>query len=679
MDASDGSPKASNLIAVLLITRSRPGPKLVFHHPPVPQVPDGSSNSNHDPLAGDSSDSDNDEKDSGADGKRRRGASDSTVRHIGDAAVGFPNPLDSVLGHSVESIERLLNPGRWCEKKKFEVCFDGITFVGLPVFSKENGTWAARDEGEGGAVQQKPSTDPVPVSSLQKEDSIEGSGVDGQDQSPEKDLSSGIAGITITAPDTPAPSLPADFTHVPDSFDSHGIASLGTSMNSASTTSGTAAEQMTMFHVVFALSGNSGEGDLRTVDVYKHIAKKLSKALKYCQKRTNYVSAESRKLLAIRHRARVERTNTANLWTQFVSHSELAWALQEVYNRISANDIAGIRLDGMEMALQIPPKSSEHTVSPLSALLLLDDRETLIRALDDHRDASVLSYFIREATPTKSLAKQAAKLGIPEKTLVFLAQHLVKWRKARLIDPLHPRNIYIVHPRAPLRNLRALSEEYAKRFPALPSLESMLAMLGARPLKYGALIQSRDHRLPYMEILAWLVRHDLVTPLSTVGWLRLLDADKDNGEADRNELRPMAVSRLLGVRAGSESDDGSSVASDQTAFPTGVPQSSTSAPSGDISSDQAQDKSPLEDLDMIADPLNPSSMERVSLRNMEASIEDPDLRDRFPSLVPYFDGKHAFEDIAGREGLKRAKVEEWIGELERQGWLRSVRCLQEGL
>jgi hypothetical protein len=679
MDHSASSNGANGLIAVLLITRSRPGPKLVFHHPPIPRYNSRTTNYDHGVHSSDESHSDSDGYGSGPESKkRRRGASDSTVRHPEPGTMDVPNPLEKVLGYDVGSLERLLSPGRWCEKKKFEICLDGVTFVGLPIFAKEDGSWAARDE----PSMAKP---PSIVPTLRKDDSIENLEAESQQHSPIKDLSSTVAGITITAPDTPArQNLSSSYKHAPDSFDSHGLASLGTSMNSASTTSGVVAEQMTMFHVVFALSGKSG---LRTADLYEHVAKKLSKALKFCQKRSNYVSTESRKLLAVKQRARAEKTPTAALWTQLLSHSELAWALQEVYTRISAGDIAGIRLDGMEMSLQVPPKPNpdDLPVTSFSAILLLESRETLIRTLEDHRDASLLSYFVRESTPTKSLAKQAAKLGLPETSLIFLSQHLIKWRKARAIAPLHPRNIYIVSPRAPLKDLLKLGIEYAKRFPALPTMETMLAMLGGRPIKYGALIQSRDHRVPYMDILAWLVRHELVAPLKTVGWLKMDDHDdvesvteEESATTEQSSIRPMPVSRLLGVRSSVASDDGSSVASDQTAFATGVPQPpSTSVPAGNNQSEIGQREAQKSELPLgiIANPANPSSTEKAAMRSIEASLEDPELRERFSTFARYFDGEHAFEEIASREGLKRAKVEEWIAELEKGDRIRIVRCL----
>jgi hypothetical protein len=234
---------------------------------------------------------------------------------------------------------------------------------------------------------------PVIVATLRKDDNTESLEAESQQHIPIKDLSSGVAGITITAPDKPAQqNLSTSYKHAPDSFDSHGITSLGTSMNSASTTSGVVAEQMTMFRVVFALSAKS---TLRTADLYEHVTKKLSKALKFCQKRSNYVSTESRKLLAVKQRARAEKTPTASLWTQLVSHSELAWASQEVYTRISADNISGIRLDGMGMSLQIPPqpRPDDLAVTPLSAILLLESRHQLQES--PHPPSWVLHLLLR--------------------------------------------------------------------------------------------------------------------------------------------------------------------------------------------------------------------------------------------------------------------------------------------
>jgi hypothetical protein len=155
-------------------------------------------------------------------------------------------------------------------------------------------------------------------------------------------------------------------------------------------------------------------------------------------------------------------------------------------------------------------------------------------------------------------------------------------------------------------------------------------------------------------------------------------AEEDSATTETNGMRSMPVSRLLRVRTSVASDDGSSVASDQTAFATGVPQPpTTSTPLGSNHNESSPRVAPQRELTLgiIADPSNPSLAEKAAMRSIEASLEDPELRERFSALARYFDGEHAFEEIAGGEGLKRAKVEEWIAELEKGDRIRSVRCL----
>jgi hypothetical protein len=107
MDYSASSKGANGLIAVLLITHSRPGPKLVFHHPPVPQY--------NSPRAAGSDESDSEPESR----NRMRGASDFIVRHPEPGTTEISNPLETILGYDVGSLERLLSPGRWCDK--FEI------------------------------------------------------------------------------------------------------------------------------------------------------------------------------------------------------------------------------------------------------------------------------------------------------------------------------------------------------------------------------------------------------------------------------------------------------------------------------------------------------------------------------------------------------------------------------
>ncbi|KAK0950228.1 Nitrogen permease regulator 3 [Friedmanniomyces endolithicus] len=413
---------------------------------------------------------------------------------------------------------------------------------------------------------------------------------------------------------------------MPDSLDSRHAISLGTSMESTSTASGLPAEQMVMFQVVFALRGTQ---QTYTAAIHEHVAKKLSKALHHCQLQHHYVSFEGRKILALKSKAKQNHTTPDNLLTQLVEHSELAWALKEIYEKIAVNDVAGIRLNGTPISLHIPPEDPPPTTPsspPLtlhSALLLLEDKEALLNSLS-HPEASPLAHFIRSHTPTKPLCKLATNLNIPLNEILYLSHHLIKWRKARAILPLHPRNTYVLHPDAPIDNLVELIPIYAARFAALPTLPQMIKVLSGKPMVYGLLIPSRDHREPYMEILAFLDRHGFVARLQTFGWLR-----SGGGGEERGEIEDVGTRHDGGV---------------------------------------------LRER-LILDPADPGTEEGEALDRIVSSLEDAELRERLPQMLIYFDGQHALEDIAVREVLKRAKVEEWIALLQTEGHLVIFRAI----
>ena len=78
---------------------------------------------------------------------------------------------------------------------------------------------------------------------------------------------------------------------------------------------------------------------------------------------------------------------------------------------------------------------------------------------------------------------------------------------------------------------------------------------------------------------------------------------------------------------------------------------------------------------LILNPVEPSEEDEDRIRNIHRSIDEDEFRERFMQLVPYLDGAHALESIAAREGIKRSRMEEWFGELERQGYLLTFRSL----
>ncbi|TKA80424.1 hypothetical protein B0A55_03397 [Friedmanniomyces simplex] len=633
--------REAKLIAVLLITRSRSGPRLVFHYPSVPQAI--STRTATDDTDDDASDLDSETGVGDVDSDQLPrvdrslvGPFDANLRHCVDPEIDFEHDAsssDDLLGYSVS------------DRKKFEVCVDGITLVGHPVYARDDGGWSSN-----------PATSRV-ISTLDPGPSRHGDGAPNSE----------TANITITAPGSPAKVF-QDYTHMPDSLESRHALSLGTSMESTSTASGVPAEHMAMFHIVFVVRGDE---QTYATAVHEHVAKKLSKALHHCQKQHDFVTLESRKILALKAKAKQHGTSSGSLLTHLVEHSELAWALREIYERIAVGEVAGIRLEGMEMSLHIPKDSaladpSNTHLDAHSGLLLLEDKDVLLRDLS-HPEASPLAHFIREHTPTKPLQKLATKLNVPLNDILYLSEHLIKWRKARAIPPLHPRNTYILQPEAPIEKIAELISVYARKFAALPTLPQMLKVLSGKPIRYGLLIPSRDHRAPYMEILAFLDRYGFVARLQTFGWLRVGESGRGGvgmrGPAKRE--RPVSGVSLLSPHLRPiEDDDSVSVASEQTVV--------TTLPAGDGERRQNDDGVPREVL--IRDPTDPNKEEAEALDQLLDSVVDAELRERLPQLLEYFDGEHALEDIAVKEGLKRAKAEEWIATLHAEGHLLTFRA-----
>ncbi|KAK5168366.1 Nitrogen permease regulator 3 [Saxophila tyrrhenica] len=640
------------LVAILLIVHSRPGPKLVFQYPANPEV--------QTPLHAEDGQRHGHTTGLGVDSVQRNSAVEGSTVEKATRSQSISNPTDGkIFGLSVDTLERVLSPGRWSDRKKFEVSLSGLTFVSHPVYADREGRWTKSRHDR--KASPEASND---RSSTAANFADQSTARDGEHEAT-ADLD-----ITITEP----PENNIDFSHVAESFESGNALSLGVSENSGSTTSAVTAEPLTAFHVLFALDSSAPSQPDRVNVFYEQLAKKLSQALTYCQKQSSYVGIESRRLMQMQSRLKQENASNGMLCSRSIEGSELAWALSVIYDRVRNASVATFRLNGMEMSLQIQ-HVEDHNLSQCSAILLLDDRDTLLRELSSP-EQSPLAYFIRHSTPTKSLQKQAAKLGTPVRHLLQFAQHLIKWKNARAIAPLQPRNTYVVHPGTSLDSLEGLATDYASRFAVLPSLPQMLKILGGRPVKYGQLIPSRDHRAPYMDILAYLIRHNLVERLSTFGWLQTPAqlSRRCTSDAELNEnQRPPSVSTLLSPLLRPQADDDTaSVSSERTAVPV-FPGGNGRLPAAAKTKAGTGPKFLPEAARMVRDPSNPTDDDLSYLQCIRAMIRDDTLRERLPSLSAYFDGQTALEDIAAREGLKRSMLDSWLEMLVDDGILVTFR------
>jgi hypothetical protein len=339
------------------------------------------------------------------------------------------------------------------------------------------------------------------------------------------------------------------------------------------------------------------------------------------------------------------------------------------------------------------------------ALLLLDNEATIIKDVEAAGGALAppLVHYIRCSSPTKSFVQISQISGIPLPTIQFLASHLVYWRRARAIPPLHQRDTYIVSPNCDLSKLEVASAAYKVAFPTLPSLPKMLSALSGTPRPYGNFIPSKDHKATYFLILAWLLRGGWVTQLRSFARVKVAPEIKMAVElAIRREevdkylskgKSPVATSdkehSVNDERTeGSDFDDGSSSSSSSLAShgsgdATPMPNRFRADTGVDLTHSLLDQTASLKTSSLILLPHKVSPLESRWLDEIVARFPDhtPDLvgnategdsatpipakslKEVWPTYLKYFNGYDALEKIPVREGLKRKLVSQILTRL----------------
>lgn len=320
---------------------------------------------------------------------------------------------EPLLGLGSGALGGLLTPGsRTWHKRKFEVGIDDLSFLGWPVFVREDGTWQKRKHKREGRLRGtdngEPITEPSSAESGEKEsDQPAGEKVDKERK----------------------------------------IAAEKTSRAATSS-------EMTMFNVVFVLKPPVLEHGLRVREMYDHVVKKFSRALKWEQARVDYIWTESQIISSVKEKHIKKRSPTTTLYTELLARSSLANAISSVYTSISTSRIASVTLTPtVSISLQIPPltstsvlpsttdpptqsglwlttanepsrsasdvdasdPSNSSTSSSLHlakhfALLLLDSPQKILKDVNTASGpiAGPLSAYISASTPTKSFFKISA-------------------------------------------------------------------------------------------------------------------------------------------------------------------------------------------------------------------------------------------------------------------------------
>ncbi|PKY06083.1 nitrogen permease regulator 3 [Aspergillus campestris IBT 28561] len=783
------------LVAIILIVRSRAGPRFVFHYPPNPLVENGlrpshkgrrisrsksaqtarSNDSSESDASGSTSDEDEEDVPNNqsqnstqthlavsATSTRRGSAfgledrasvSASPVRDShrpssigsgralrkrgensdaedagalsdrpdekpsagggGGAAGEVPShmPWESLLGLPAEVWEKLLSPSRTWHKRRFEVGVNDLAFVGWPVFVREDGNWRKER-------RKKKDKKPHP----EWEGGEIGHNENGDDVA--DDGTKTMAASTETL--SPHPMTASESQRA-------SVSSLLSQKAPSEVVDEDTKDSMTMFNVVFVLDPPLLEYSVRVREIYDNIIKKFAKALKWEQARTDYVWNEAQLISHLKEKAKENRTSVGALYADLIAQSSLARAIYTVYSSISASKIASVALSpDVSISLQIPPLTSTpylacptdkaypglwlttaDSVTPTDdptadensaphqvpakhfALLLLDNEASILKDVEASGGAlaPALAHYIRCSKPTKSFAQISATSGIPLSTIQSLASHLVYWRRARAIPPLHQRDTYIVSPNCDLSKLEVATAAYSLAFPTLPSLPKMLSALSGTPRAYGSFIPSKDHKDTYFSILAWLLRGGWVTQLRSFARVKVSPEIKLAVETALRREEVDKYLRKVDRERNSAKPDDDDVANED--FDDNVSSSSSSLDSHgsgdetpmpgrrradhelDASRSLVDRNASLQTSSLILYPHRASPLESRWLdeivsqfperpgRSNGAAADTGDgeyaglrqpLKKHWPTFSKYFNGFDALEKIPIREGLKRKMV-----------------------
>lgn len=714
---NSGSP---SLLAILLVTQGRTGSgaQLIFHYPPEPlaaaRAASISQDAHDDEAESSSSDSESssEEEDFELFTKRinsglaasqevRSQHSDeeedhySTKRAAKDKGDWKPS-WEPLLGLGEDGLVSLLAPGRAWHKRRFELGINDMVFLGRPVYAREDGFWRR----------------PKPKKVNHPED-------DEDQQTSETAVSdSGDEDSANDLQDAPVQRKSMkDRSREPSK------------------------SQLTMFHLVFVMDPPPLEHTVRVKEMYDNVVRKFSKVLKYEQSHYDYVWKQSELLQSIKSAHIHQKSPTAALYTEMARRSSLASAIAKIFDNISASRIAAVSLSpNTSISLQIPPVTSTSYLPSLSepplepglwlttatdpistasdidsaaftGALQLSKNFTLLlksnpqKILKDIQAAGgplaiPLTSFVAQSKPTKSFYKMSIASQTPLTDIQHLARHLVYWRRAIAIPPLHQRDTYIVSPNADMSKLVSACKTYESTFPMMPSLPKMLNSLSGTPIPYGSLIPSSDHKEEYYRVLAWLMRDGWVTQLRTFAYVRVdPEVKKAVREKDREESRGVKtpiekkspylnenekeLSRSFSSSAAQthphtpgqvgnstfspfkrpsvisrpSSDGRQSISTDHTSIRGRQPTHNPKAASLILSPPRAS----LEEsrwLDCIASRFTASTdSSRTDLSSTSSSdVESAEIRRHWPQFVKYFNGTEALQRIAVREGLKRKFV-----------------------
>ncbi|SCV66921.1 BQ2448_5567 [Microbotryum intermedium] len=170
---------------------------------------------------------------------------------------------------------------------------------------------------------------------------------------------------------------------------------------------------------------------------------------------------------------------------------------------------------------------------PWETFLPLEDPDELRKSVQPD---TLLSKFLEFCSANLSFAEYATLLDIDsdadDGALRDVVQHLVYWRKGKIIDVVSLKGVYTASSTLPLASLAQLTFEFGTQFQDLPNLPVLLSKLSPKePFSSVIPPDSRPLRTTYYNALLFLLRNNLVEKQRT--FVRLIAPESIKNEALR--------------------------------------------------------------------------------------------------------------------------------------------------
>jgi len=280
-------PSPDNVIAVALVINTKDGISLVFHYPPEAPVDGVGSPSNKSPddmfdpddiilerLLSQPSNSLSHQP-----FPHKRNDNEHLITDTGTQLV----PWEYIAGYPTKDLASLLSPGRPYHKKLFQVSLDNLYFISCPVYVPENGIWKKKKK----AGKSKAKQDSlVPPSET---DTIARNGSD-QPLSARGGPTGGTAGDAGDGEKEKEKEKEKEREKEREKEKEDKISPLS------------------MFNVVFMLTPKRHEVRELVNALHLNIIKRVNKVFKYSQQLSDFVWKESKRIQALKEKAREDST-----------------------------------------------------------------------------------------------------------------------------------------------------------------------------------------------------------------------------------------------------------------------------------------------------------------------------------------------------------------------------------